>query len=270
MDACIRPFYPPLTPRWRANRVLQLIDCGQRPRRWDDTHVRVYYRFLRDSMMASFDQEPIRRPDINWIDVQTAHQLQYQLDAEPRHILQARILSRESLEAIAARLSVSTGAVALYELLFFNVLDRLECKDWIFRVIKGAPENCRCDRQGNLNEGQLGYIYRWIGYFGGPLVLDNFTLAVAADEVSDSVGAHAAWIDNNVKHAILRYCLVALLTFEFKHDKAIYLIKRWRKEMNVGDRSLKRRNTPPVDLSKNIEAFLNQLASVLEKCDFRT
>ena len=61
--------------------------------------------------------------------------------------------------------------VEWYEALFFCVRDRLECSDWVDKIIRdmSGPELLYGIEE--LNEQQRHTVYRLFGYFGGSHIL---------------------------------------------------------------------------------------------------
>ena len=63
-------------------------------------------------------------------DILAAHQL-YEAGSAVRWEVEARLLARQTPEEIAARTSLTPGAIRTFEALFFNVSDRIEARDWV-------------------------------------------------------------------------------------------------------------------------------------------
>ena len=84
----------------------------------------------------------------------------------PRVILEARLLAQVPIPEIAARHGLSEEAVQLYTNLFFDVLPRLNARDWILSLAIGRPRR---------DESELEFAARQVksyAYFMGPVILD--------------------------------------------------------------------------------------------------
>src|SRR5690554_3422959 len=130
MEAWFQSINPLRPPQWRADRALQLVELNQRPRSWDDRSVREYCWFLYGFLAAAGDDEQRLVVEHKWPNVSHAHNLYYHPDQEWRYVLEARLLTREPVPEIAKRFQVTAGTVECYEKVFFNVFDRLNCRDW--------------------------------------------------------------------------------------------------------------------------------------------
>src|SRR6476620_4480541 len=113
-----------------------------RPGLHDDRYIRSY-RLMRLALEAAGDDTSKRKAVIRqYPDVWRAHQLHHSPDLMCRQIMEARLLTSETIAEIASRFDMSPAAVDYYEKLFFHVRDRLQSKDWINKIIKGP---CRGD-----------------------------------------------------------------------------------------------------------------------------
>jgi hypothetical protein len=161
-------------PAWRSERVFAMLKHRPRPlrpRRSDDCHVRAYRCFLKHYLAAGDDGEERLRLHPAMPAVAQAHEL-FSIDVERRQILEARLLTSETFDEIAARFATEAAVIDCFEKLFFSVRDRLTNKDWIAKVIKGPPEERVPNRNGVMTVAERGFAYRHFGYFGGALVLD--------------------------------------------------------------------------------------------------
>jgi hypothetical protein len=132
----------------------------------------VYWCFLRDSADAALAGRPLEAVFRERPQVAAAHRLYYAQDIEQRQVLEALLLTSESFEEIAQRLSVEPATIAYYEQLFFNVRDRMKASIWILKTILGPPQDRKFGADGAMTVEQHGIMYRLFAYYGGPLVLD--------------------------------------------------------------------------------------------------
>ena len=182
-------------PQWRLDRVVQLISHRPeplRPGRYDDHFVRVYRKLLLALTAAGDDAAKREAVFREYPDVGHAHRLHYSPDIERRQILEARLLTSESIEGDRTPLRRAPKAIEYYEKLFFDVRERLECRDWILKVIIGPRSAYRNNKTGVMGDAERGYVYKLFAYYGGPQVLDaaisglgSTTMPQRAENVED-------------------------------------------------------------------------------------
>jgi len=261
MDACFSDLDPFRSPQWRADRVTQLICSGPKPlppRRYDDRYVRVYRKFMCEYSEAGSDEVRHESLALSMPDVHQAHLLHFGADRELRGILQARLLTRETVPEIARRFELATGTVETYEKLFFNVLDRLECKDWIAKVAIGKTGQGDTNPSGDITDGQRYRLYRSFGYYGGPRVLDEIIAAFLPQRASPAAEDCTQWLDDTLCQVIRSRAALAACAFDADPRDAIRWLKLWERERRGAAKSRAKQTSPPLDVSKNIEVFLAQ------------
>jgi hypothetical protein len=175
MDGFLEKDSPMRSPRWRYDRVLKVLRTpGLRlPELADDHPIRACHRYLVLGAAAQTSPEEFAEFCQDYPHVEPAVSLHYSPAPELQYILQARLLTAESLAQIAARLGTDELVIRFYSDLFFDVRDRLEARDWIMKVILGPPElRAKFNKDGTLTDAQRGFLYRLFAYYGGPLVLD--------------------------------------------------------------------------------------------------
>lgn len=159
----------PLRPaafRWsRAYRLFVLGD-DRDPRR-DDPLTALVFDYLRT---VRTQDAPSKCPAPRFRLLHCAHRI-YAENGEQRWELEARLLAGQSDRDVAGRVGLTRGIVALYHDVFCVCRDRLGASDWILTTFVGRGPVI------GFAPGDLGAVWRWIGYFGGPHKLD---VAVAA------------------------------------------------------------------------------------------
>jgi hypothetical protein len=80
--------------------------------------------------------------------------------------LEARLLTNDTNEGIAKRLSLHPDVIDWYEALFFNVLDRLDNPGWIANKVLGEQMHY------GLTERDYNFLWKFYGYVGGNVLLD--------------------------------------------------------------------------------------------------
>ena len=215
-------------PKWRLERVVQLISRRPnplRPGRYDDHYVRAYRRILLELAAADDDEAKREAVFLEYPHVCRGHLLHYSPDIERRQILEARLLTSETIQEIAIRFATVPEVIDYYEKLFFHVRDRLQCSDWIRKVIKGPRGDYRDDGEGVVTDEQRGYVYRLFAFFGGPLVLD----AAVNGMINTTMPQHAedvhAWFDDALNKIVKTSAAAAATTLQFNQQNMMQMIK---------------------------------------------
>ncbi|MBY0232329.1 MAG: hypothetical protein K2W96_23880 [Gemmataceae bacterium] len=157
------PFHP---PDWRSRRCEDLIARRKRPSlRHDDRWTRRWWEYFR--AIACADTSRQRRVRVRHPDLAAAQAIRDGDDFVRWH-MEARLLSREPVEAVARRFGLTAGAVEAYCALWFDVVPSLAARYWItFSVIGLDPA-----RTPDEKDARLWMLFH--GYHGGPLALDAF------------------------------------------------------------------------------------------------
>jgi hypothetical protein len=266
MDASLPQTNPFRSPHWRADRVTQLLCRGPKPlppRRYDDRYVRIYRKFMCEYSQPDWDEERQQSLALSMPDAYDAHLLHFGPDRELRNMLQARLLSGESLAEIARRFELAPDVVDIYEKVFFNVLDRLESRDWIVKVIKDDREPSDTCGSGALTDSQRWRQYRLFAYFGGPLVLDALIAALSPIRASLAADEFDRRFDDSIRQVIRSQATLASCLLEPCSGDSMRLLKLWQRGQRDISKSRAGPTSPPVDVSKNIEVFLTQLPKYL-------
>lgn len=151
----------PLRPaafRWARAQRLFLLGDPLDPRCDDPLTARVldYQRTIRGTDF------PPKCPAPRF---QLLHRV-YAENGELRWELEARLLAGQNDRAIARRIDLTRGLVRRYEQICSTCRDRLSASDCIlFTFIGPGPID-------GFAPGDLGGVWKWTGYFGGPYGLD--------------------------------------------------------------------------------------------------
>lgn len=163
----IDPFRPAAF-RWsRAHRLFVLGNVLD-PRR-DDPLTALVFDYLRT---IGDTNHPPKCPAPRFRLLHRAHGM-YTENGEPRWELEARLLAGQSDREIASRTGLSRGLVALFHDVFCTCRDRLRASDCVlFMFIGRGPID-------GFAPGDLGGVWKWTGYFGGPHALDGVIAATS-------------------------------------------------------------------------------------------
>jgi hypothetical protein len=157
---------------WRWRRARSLVEERQpfRPR-WDDALTGLAYRYLRWLQGGACSSG---RPARDFADVAVARLL-HEHGGLTRLAVQARLLAGQDLEAVSACTGLPPATVAVYEALFFNVLDRLRAIDWVTCTAIGPGRGPAPDPEAVLKA---------FAYGGGPLILGQVWPYLAGPEAA--------------------------------------------------------------------------------------
>lgn len=162
-------------PDWKWRRALGAI-AGTEPgpsRKWDtDTHagwIRRAIRFLeRHAAAVTVDAKydlAYKFPELYW-----AHSLFSSTTNIIRYSIEAHVLAGSTNYEIAMRTNYTDRIVDAYCQLFFDVRDRLECRQWVVHSIIGVAVH------HGLAERQYDLLWKLYGLMMGPQMLDSLEL----------------------------------------------------------------------------------------------
>jgi hypothetical protein len=116
--------------------------------------------------------------------------------------------------------------VSHYAELFFDVRDRFQATAWIMQVILG-PSRLRSTfrENGELTQEQRAFLYRFFGYFGGPLVLDALIAGIGEIKMPERPDEVDKWLDSTVLQIVRTRAAAAAHLFEVNRGNAIRLLK---------------------------------------------
>ncbi len=228
MDARIFNSHFLRQPQWRAERVWRMLEhrpSPLRPRRYDDHYVRAYRRFLMSFLAAGGVEPLIAKVVANQPHVHAAHMLHYDPDSERRQILEAWLLTTEPYFEIAERFAMDEKTVDVYEQVFFNVRDRLECTDWIAKVIIGPRDYLASNSRGVMTQDQRGFLYKLFGYNGGPLVLEALVSGIGPADMPQRAAGVADWLDESLLQLVRTRATAASAILEVNGGNVMRLLK---------------------------------------------
>ena len=215
-------------PQWRADRALRMAEHRPKPlwpRGYDDHPVRAYRNLLLACMSAGTDEQLREAARLVRPDVHRAHMLHFAPDCQLRQILEARLLTNESLSEIAQRFATEEQTIEYYEQLFFNVRDRLQHKDWIAKIILGSPGDLAPNRRGSMTEAQRGFLYRLFAFHGGPLALDAMIGGMVSTKMPQRVEDVAPWFDGALGQIVRSRAAAAAKILDVNKHNIVHLLK---------------------------------------------
>ena len=154
-------YHPCRTVDYRWQEALEIVDGYRRlHKRLDDSTVQQAVKFLRALRRCSTEKQHAKLCKKMPL-ISAAYKL-HEAGGELELELQARVLAGHTVEELAKMFGMDRAIINMYQRLFFTVADRLRARDWILmqaiNIWDKTPES----------------LIKWLGYFGGPLVLDCF------------------------------------------------------------------------------------------------
>ena len=223
------------TPEWRWDRILKLVDRHPTPGRCtrrDDDFVRKARNFILRWRSAEGDDEKERlkfeNPAIHY-----AYDFHQKSNDDPEAVMyvQARLLARQDPEHIGSVMGILPDAVLWYSWLFFDVIDRLEQRDWITKQIivpamvrqgfkkkkKNGPQET--DESYQVMDSSVAKPFmdgslKLFAYFGGTHLVDALIAGLQAGKPLSSPDEISNWMDSTWMNVLKRRSLQAAMAFE--------------------------------------------------------
>lgn len=165
--------------------------------------------------------------------------------------IEARVLANDAPGRIAQQAGLSGAVVRAYEALFYDVRDRLPCRDFILRSVIGLDEVAA--------ECQPAQVCKAMAYFGGPRVLDELLFATGKALGHAESATDVAAVLSEIARAQLRRSVASALTAASPGDRrGLECLARVLAQMESRD-SAGRANEPLTDYAANILAMLESM-----------
>jgi hypothetical protein len=141
---------------------------------------------------------------------------------EHRWELEARLLAKESFADIESKMGISPNTIAVYERIFFDVIDRLEMKSLIVHTIIGRAV------QTGLAEREYDCLWKLFGYFLGSAVLDALVYKFNCPQHTDSHDGLRAAMRDFAKDTVDIKAGITLLTTPVNWQTRELLLNLWK------------------------------------------
>lgn len=227
------------SPEWRWERVLALVDRrGSLPGRCtsrDDDYVRRARKFLlawRTGYPETKQRLLYEEPGLYY-----AYDFHQRLvdDPDAAMYIQARLLARQTPQQIAEIMGVLPDTIYWYSYLYFDVLDRLNNRDWITKQIL-VPAMLRAPIKIDEQTGVPGYrdssvakphldgSLKLFAYFGGPHLVDILLGGMHPGKPLQSPDDLANWCDATIATTVRRRTMQALHTVDINKYNVMELV----------------------------------------------
>ena len=255
----IEQFNPFRSPRWRYERVLELVDRPGRTlpfSRLDDVTVRRARNFFILWRRGRRGNEmDLSRAFCEDRGMYYAFLLDERHDEDIRKFVEARLLAGQSDEEIADKLCTVPEAIDAYEKLFFNVRDRLEHHDWIVRQII-TPAASRFSSEEPLRNHEL--TLKFFGYFAGSVVLDAIISGWGGFDKPQQVTAIGNMFDKQMLFSIRQKSAAAARVFEVNRYNVMQLFETHGKLIEL-ERNSESAGQVKSAIEQNIMAMVSEV-----------
>jgi hypothetical protein len=270
-------------PDWRLERVLQIVDKypAGKSTPYDDEYIKKYKTFLvkyRNADEITRQKLGYGNPGMFW-----AHQI-YDCKASAHRkstAIEARILARLDDDHIANELHTIPETIQWYELLFFNVRDRLNSGDWIvdhvlmpayeasltagIAVAEGeqtdddAPPLMPKFVRTPLSEPFYDATLKMFGYFGGDRLLNYFLKCGFREGAkANSDDDIANWFDGHWSNRIRHRSTMAAQSFEVNKYNVMELFATHTRIIEI-ERSTDTQVSKTTQINVNVAAMLRNM-----------
>jgi hypothetical protein len=265
-------------PDWRWQRVLQICDRGLAPganpgrcTARDDHLVRQAREFLLGwrNRETEADREHLfwKFPGLYY-----AYELYEKKTEEPEGglFLEARLLARQSNAEIAYCLSTLPDTVEWYSRLFFDVVDRLDHRDWVtkhvllpaFKRHHGALQ----DEDGTplpykdstVAQPFLDGSLKMFAYFGGKYIVDYMVTGFQQGKPMASPDDLSQWLDNHWATSVRRRSAQAAGQFEVNKYNVMELFAAHSRIMEL-EQSRESASQQQSAYERNVQTMLNEI-----------
>ncbi len=219
--------YRPVFWRWERSRLLCERGGNPLPGGVNDediiTRKAAKYRRMRDACTSI---ERLEQLNVTFPDIFTAHTIYVgqngpDKDDHLRCEIEARILAQEPLEDIDLRRQLRPGTTRCYEQLFFNVMDRIDNKSYIFHSAIGGGTSVH----SSLGVDDYGVLWKMYGYVRGLEMLEFIIYTFAdwykphgADQIMEA-------LNEDYRHTLKRKVTIAARSIPVNHHTQTRLIE---------------------------------------------
>lgn len=151
---------------WRYRRAEWLRTSGRHVRKDRECpYIALAKKFLaaKERCDSDIDEERLakRMPGIYF-----AYRIFNRHDTNDRYVIEARILANQDQRVIAKRQNTTPEVIFWFEKLFFDVRDKLDCRDYVINRVLGPSAH------RGISERDFDILLKLYALIGGPLVVD--------------------------------------------------------------------------------------------------
>jgi hypothetical protein len=182
-------------------------------------------------------------------EVCEAHRL-FEAGGTTRLLVEARLLARQTPDEVARLTGVPAGVIRTFEALHFNVLDRLDARDWVTTHAVGWG------RYDPARGRDAAAVLRAFAYHGGPLALEAVLPYLAGGKDCLGVNPDLATPEGRREQAVRLAVAAHLLPEDAATGTRLFKIMLLLLE---GGRKRPESNTPAALLVDKLESRLAEL-----------
>lgn len=232
-------------PDWRHARIRRTSSQGTRLSTRDDEYTKEFKRFYTRYQYATETDKFLLQAENPALFAAMEIYEKSVVDPSVKFLIEARILTGESLESIADGLGCDPDTIFWYEKIFFNVLDRLDNPDYIFRAVIVPAYRQQIEIPGDVNpddylsgDSRLGSreepaltdnwfdgTLKLFAYRGGQMVLDTMVNNCPTTAKPKTANGVNEWLDEFVINGIKRKAAQIVVKLKINKYNAMELLK---------------------------------------------
>lgn len=219
--------FRPVNWRWERARLMREKHTRLTGKLKGDLYIVQAYQLQAGLMKCKDDVDRWELME-EYPDLYAAYLIFRRGDEEDRHpmryAVEARLLSSQSPQEIAANLGVSAETVLLYEKVFFNVNEKLKNQDYIMTCVIGPSIHA------GLSERDYDLLWKLFGYLYGPVVLDSFITTTSRRFRPETIGEIDAALAEDTRSSLQRKVAVVARTFtinSFSQSELLHIYTRF-------------------------------------------
>jgi len=170
-----------------------------------------------------------------------------------RYGVESNILARRTPEEIATRAKTDPLAIVFYEKVFFNVVDRLDSRDYIAAQVL-APAF-----MAGLSSKSLAMASKYFGYFAGPhaldLISDGFTDEISAPHEPSEL---SQWLDRQFRSRIRTSAMVGITYMDPTNYNIRTLLEGFQGLLSLSNKEMTQTGDDNV-INRAIQVFVSQV-----------
>lgn len=249
--------------------MIERFPTPGRSTRHDDEYVKTARNFALRFRNATeeFDRERL------WIEQPGffyAFDFHQRIDDDPEAVmyLQARLLARQPIPDIADAMGIHPDAITWYEAMFFNVVDKLNHRDWITKqvLMPALMRHQTVDDSGQPSPFKDSTVARpfldgtlkLFAYFGGVHLVDVLIAGMQAGKPVLSPDDVGSWFDEQWGLTIRRRSSQAAMQFEINKYNAMELFSVHAQIVAL-DRSDETRDQARTTIERHIQTMVEEI-----------
>lgn len=226
-------------PDWRYKRVLRMVSRMPSPgrtTRHDDKYIKGARSFMLRWKKGEAERDRLLYENPGMYHAWCVFD-NIEKDADFQFIMEARLLSGQTPEAIAFESCVLPETVEWYEKVFFNVKDSLGHHDWILKhvLLPSLVRNHEPDDDDNADglnyssppvvKPHMDSTLKFFSYFGGPIICEFMLSGFKRGLHCHAWEKIGEWLDESMMDSIRRRTAQAAQVFDINKYNVMELVQ---------------------------------------------